>query len=78
MNEFDGLAFDSKGPMRGPPTRTGEEALARFNMGNRSVGDIITTQICLIGACWGLSYLGLSLSKQKFMSMESSNANVAK
>jgi hypothetical protein len=70
VNEFDGLEFVATGPRRGPVARTGAEALARFGLGSNTVFDVIKAQLVITGACWALSWLGLTLSKQKFLQMK--------
>ena len=44
LNEFEGLEFISKGPRRGPITKTGEEALARFGLDGMKISDVIGAQ----------------------------------
>ena len=70
INEFEGLEFEVKGPQRGPVARNGEEALARFGMGARDLGDVVKAQVMITSACWFLSYVGLTLTRQKFQVME--------
>jgi hypothetical protein len=70
LNEFEGLEFDTKGPQRGPVARNGVEALARFGLGDKKLGDVVRAQIAITSACWFLSYLGLTLTRQKFQLME--------
>ena len=69
INEFDQLQFDASGPRRGPLAKTGADALARFGLGNRSLGDVVRAQLNIAGACWILSYLGLTLTRQRFLEM---------
>jgi ABC-type multidrug transport system ATPase subunit/ABC-type multidrug transport system permease subunit len=69
VNEFLGLKFDHKGPPRGPIITTGEEALDRFGFAESSIGKVLKTQLTLIGACWALSFAGLSLTQQKYQNM---------
>ena len=71
LNEFDGLAFTSSGPFRGPVAKTGQEALARFGLEGQSVGNVVSAQTKIIAGCWMLSFLGLALTKQKFAEMKS-------
>mmetsp|Transcript_28601 Transcript_28601/g.42821 ORF Transcript_28601/g.42821 Transcript_28601/m.42821 type:complete len:712 (+) Transcript_28601:100-2235(+) len=71
LNEFEGLEFDTKGPRRGPVAKNGMEALARFGLDGRTVEQVIKAQSLLIGGSWFLSYLGLSLTRQRFEVMES-------
>jgi len=73
VNEFEGLTFDSSGPRRGPAAKTGEDALARFGLGKFSVGDVMRAQLSITGICWLLSYLGLTLTRQKFLVMKEPN-----
>ena len=46
--------------------RTGEEALARFGMDGKSLDDVVRAQMTIVAGCWVLSFLGLSLTRQKF------------
>lgn len=69
MNEFNGLTFSTDGPRRGPVVRTGNEALARFGMADRKLSEVIGAQSNIIGVCWFLSFVGLSLFSNKFESM---------
>ncbi len=66
VNEFNGLEFDTSGPTRGPVVRTGKEALDRFGMADSTYSKVISVQRNIMGACWLLSYLGLSLTRQKY------------
>ena len=70
LNEFEGLEFETKGPRRGPVAKNGVEALSRFGLGDNTVADVLKTQLLLISGSWFLSYLGLTLSRQKFQYME--------
>lgn len=70
LNEFEGLEFDTKGRQRGPVARNGEEALARFGLADKKLGNVVKAQIMITSACWFLSYVGLTLTKQKFQFME--------
>jgi ABC-type multidrug transport system permease subunit len=70
VNEFEGLEFDTSGPIRGPVAKTGADALARFGLADKKVGVIIKAQLYITSACWFLSYLGLKLTRQKFQVME--------
>jgi hypothetical protein len=54
---------------------TGLDALARFGMGKRSVQDIIGIQLKLISSFWLLSYIGLRLTKQKYVPMQEPYTN---
>lgn len=65
LNEFEGLEFTAGG-RRGPLTKTGEEALSRFGLDGQSLGNVFSAQTNIVVGCWLLSYLGLSLTKQKF------------
>jgi hypothetical protein len=71
VNEFDGLEFDTSGPKRGPMAKTGQDALARLGMDGKTVAQVVTAQTRIIAACWLMSFLGLSLTRQKFLIMES-------
>mmetsp|Transcript_488 Transcript_488/g.1366 ORF Transcript_488/g.1366 Transcript_488/m.1366 type:complete len:192 (+) Transcript_488:20-595(+) len=70
LNEFEGLAFTSSGPFRGPVAKTGEEALARFGLDVHTVEDAIGAQAKIVAGCWILSFVGLSLTRQKFAVMQ--------
>ena len=65
LNEFEGLEFTAGG-RRGPLTKTGEEALARFGLNGQSIENVFAAQFRIVAGCWLLSYLGLSLTKEKF------------
>jgi hypothetical protein len=73
VNEFTGLQFDnvmSAGKLfRGPIAKTGADALARFGLGAQSLTDVVRAQLCIAAACWILSYLGLTLTRQRFLTM---------
>ena len=75
VNEFDGLEFDASGPRRGPVAKTGADALGRFGLGDNSLQDIVKAQVTITAACWALSYLGLTLTRQKFLTMQSPDGN---
>ena len=70
LNEFEGLEFDTKGPRRGPVARNGDEALARFGLGTNSLAFVVRAQVLITSACWFLSYVGLTVTRQKFQVME--------
>ena len=71
LNEFEGLDFDTPpGPRRGPVAKTGAEALDRFGLGSNTLGDVIRAQVAITVSGWLLSFLGLTLSRQKFKTME--------
>ena len=70
LNEFEGLKFESSGRRRGPVAKTGAEALDRFGLGANSLSDVFHAQLTITLAGWALSYLGLTLTGQKFMKME--------
>jgi hypothetical protein len=72
VNEFTGLQFDNASsgkPYRGPVAKTGADALARFGLGTRSLADVVRAQLYIASACWILSYLGLTLTRQRFLTM---------
>jgi ABC-type multidrug transport system permease subunit len=71
LNEFEGLTFNTSGPRRGPVAKNGDDALARFGLGNNSISTVVKAQACIISFSWFMSYLGLSLTRQKFQRMES-------
>lgn len=70
LNEFDGLVFETGGPRRGPVAKTGLDALARFGLGGSTLGDVVRAQLTITGVCWLLSFLGLTLTKQKYLPMQ--------
>ncbi|KAL7580267.1 hypothetical protein ACA910_013002 [Epithemia clementina (nom. ined.)] len=70
LNEFEGLEFDTSGPRRGPVAKTGADALARFGLGNKTLGDVVKAQGAITLFCWFFSYLGLSLTRERFMIMQ--------
>ncbi len=72
VNEFNGLEFDTSGPRRGPVVKFGNEALDRFGMADRTLGEVVAAQRNILTTCWFLSYLGLSLTSQKYETMISS------
>lgn len=74
VNEFEGLAFSTGGPRRGPVVKTGEEALARFGLDGKTVEDVVRAQTKIIGGCWFLSFLGLALTRQKYEIMQNPTA----
>jgi hypothetical protein len=81
VNEFDGLAFDATGSRRGPLAKTGADALDRFGLGTKSLSDVFKAQALITASCWGLSFLGLTLTSQKFLEMKApdeTNANNGK
>jgi len=69
VNDFEGLTFETSGPPRGPVAKTGMQALERFGLGSRTVQDVMLAQRNIILGCWFLSWLGLSLTKQKYQVM---------
>lgn len=74
LNEFEGLQFEkSSGPRRGPMARTGDEALGRFGLEGKNLGDVFRAQIAITLSGWVLSYLGLTFFRQKYMVMEPIN-----
>eukprot|EP00536_Pseudo-nitzschia_multiseries_P013477 jgi/Psemu1/320462/estExt_fgenesh1_pm.C_5760006 len=70
LNEFEGLTFKTSGPRRGPVAKNGDDALARFGLGNNSLSTVVQAQAMIVAGSWFISYLGLSLSRQKFQKME--------
>jgi ABC-type multidrug transport system permease subunit len=68
--EFSGLKFNTSGPRRGPVAKTGEEALERMGLGERTLSDVFKAQIAITAACWGLSFMGMTLTRQKFLIMK--------
>jgi len=69
LNEFDGLTFETSGPRRGPVAKTGADALARFGLGEKTLGDVVKAQGMITLVCWVLSYVGLSLTRERFLTM---------
>ncbi len=69
-NEFLGLEFTAFGSKRGPILKTGEEALERFGLGRSTLPQIARAELCIIAGSWLLSYLGLSLTSDKYVVME--------
>jgi len=69
VNEFNGLEFDTTGPRRGPVVKFGKEALDRFGMADTTLWDVFSAQKNMVVVCWFLSYLGLSLTSQKYETM---------
>jgi len=70
LNEFEGLTFNTSGPRRGPVAKNGADALARFGLGNNSISTVVKAQVFIISFSWLMSYLGLTLTRQKFQRME--------
>jgi ABC-type multidrug transport system ATPase subunit/ABC-type multidrug transport system permease subunit len=70
LNEFEDLEFDTSGPQRGPAALTGQDALSRFGMADKKLGDVVKAQVMITSACWFLSYVGLTLTRQKYQVME--------
>ena len=70
LNEFEGLEFDTTGKRRGPVAKTGAEALDRFGLGSNTIGDVVRAQLAITLAGWAMSFLGLTLTRQKFEVME--------
>ena len=70
LNEFQDLHFTSSGARRGPPAKTGTEALDRFGLGKRPLSDVFRAQLMITGSCWALSFLGLTLTRSRFLPMQ--------
>ena len=68
--EFAGLKFDTSGPRRGPVAKTGEEALERMGLGDRTLQQVFKAQVGITAACWFLSFFGMTLTRQKFLPMK--------
>ena len=68
--EFTGLKFDTSGPRRGPVAKTGEEALERMGLGDRTLQQVFKAQAGITAACWLLSFFGMTLTRQKFLPMK--------
>jgi hypothetical protein len=81
LNEFEGLEFTSPNNLKerllnipkGPMMKTGADALAQLGMDatQTSIGTVVRAQFLITGACWLLSYIGLSATRQRFLVMES-------
>ncbi|CAB9531044.1 Putative white-brown complex homolog protein 30 [Seminavis robusta] len=69
VNEFEGLEFDAT-DSEGPAAATGKQALAMFGMDDASVEDAVQAEATIMIACWCLAYLGLTLTKQRFVTMQ--------
>jgi len=69
-NESLGLEFTTFGAKRGPVIKTGEEALERFCLGRSTLLQIARAELYIIDGSWLLSYLGLSLTSDKYAIME--------
>jgi len=76
LNEFEGLQFEVKGQRRGPVARNGEEALSRFGLAGKNLGNVVRAQLVITTTCWFLSFLGLSLTKQRFQVMAKPKAKL--
>jgi hypothetical protein len=46
------------------------DALSRFGRADKKLGDVVKAQVMITSACWFLSYLGLTLTRQKYQIME--------
>ena len=68
--EFSGLKFDTSGPRRGPVVKTGEDALERMGLGDRTLQQVFQAQVGITTACWFLSFFGMTLTRQKFLPMK--------
>jgi len=69
VNEFTGLEFDTTFGARGQIVKTGLDALDRFGIAKRTLPEVFTAQTRIVAGCWMLSFVGLSLSKQRFEQM---------
>jgi ABC-type multidrug transport system permease subunit len=74
LNEFDGLQFASGGGRRGPVAATGADALDRIGLDisgdkGHSLSDVVRAQAMITLGGWLLSYVGLTLTRPRFMSM---------
>jgi hypothetical protein len=79
LNELEGIEFSSP-PLKdrllipkGPIMKTGADALAQLGMDatQTGIGTVVRAQLLITGTCWLLSYIGLSLTRQRFLVMES-------
>jgi hypothetical protein len=80
VNEFKGLKFDTIGTSAGGrpyATKTGEVALERFGLANRTIRDVVMAQTKVAATCWFLSYLGLTVTKQKYEVMKQPNPSTS-
>jgi hypothetical protein len=81
LNEFEGLEFATPNLKdrllipKGPIIKTGADALAQLGMDatQTGIGTVVRAQLLITGACWLLSYIGLSATRQRFLVMESSS-----
>lgn len=71
VNEFQGLTFNTTDAVGPSAARNGEEALAMFGMQDASIDDVVQAEGIIMVVCWILAYLGLTLTKQKFVQMKS-------
>ncbi|CAB9527811.1 Putative white-brown complex homolog protein 30 [Seminavis robusta] len=70
LNEFQGLHFEASDASNGPVARTGEEALAMIGLKDSSIEGVVRAEVIITIVCWCLAYLGLTLTKQRFVVME--------
>ena len=70
LNEFEGLEFETGGTRRGPVAKTGVDALSRFGLENKKLGHVVKAQTLITTACWVLSFVGLTLTKQRYEEMK--------
>jgi ABC-type multidrug transport system permease subunit len=70
LNEFEDLEFETGGPRRGPVAKTGYDALSRFGLENKKLGDVVKAQTLITSACWFLSFIGLTLTRQRYEEMQ--------
>lgn len=72
VNEFHGLVFDAdESNGTGSMALTGEEALRLYGLEGASVEEVVKTEAFIMAVCWVLAYFGLTLTKQRFIVMES-------
>jgi len=69
VNEFSGLEFDTAGPRRGQIVKTGIDALERFGIAKRTLPEVFTAQTRIVAGCWILSFVGLTLNRERFEKM---------
>jgi len=71
--EFTGLKFQTGGPRRGPVAKTGEEALERMGLADRTLTQVFRAQLSITVVCWCLSFVGMTLTRQQFLTMKDAN-----
>lgn len=70
LTEFPGLKFETKGPMMGPPLKSGLQVLARFGLTDHTVQNAVEAQVIITGVCWMMCYLGLAMLRPRYETMK--------